>query len=158
MYHYVESGLDNIFLENGFIPHSTPYGDGMSIQDSAGLHRAIGIWLITMPKPLNGAELRFLRTEMETTQRDLAACLGTTEQTLRLWEKNRKKNMPGSADRLLRVVYKEYTGGDGHVKRMLDRLAELNQLSHARGSFRNTRNKWKDDSSAARNVEECVGT
>jgi putative transcriptional regulator len=35
-------------------------------------------------RPLNRAELRFLRLEMETTQRDLAALVGTSEQTLRL--------------------------------------------------------------------------
>jgi DNA-binding transcriptional regulator YiaG len=69
----------------------TPYREGISIKDTEGLHKAIGKWLISLPKPLNGAELRFLRLEMDTTQRHRAGIVGATEQTLRLWEKPRKK-------------------------------------------------------------------
>lgn len=143
MYHYRESGLDNIYLENGYRLHQTPYGEGVSIHNTDGLHKAIGQWLVALPKPLDGAEFRFLRIEMDTTQRDLAACLGTTEQTLRLWEKHRAKAIPGPADRLLRMVYTEYVGGDGRVRRMLKRLAELDQIDHAEGSFRETNRRWR---------------
>ena len=143
MYHYKQSGLDNVYLENGFRVHQTSYGEGVSIQNTEGLHKAIGRWLVSLPKPLNGAELRFLRLEMDTTQRDLAGILGTTEQTLRLWEKHRKKAMSGPADRLLRTLYIEYIGGDGHIRSMLERLCELDQLEHAEGSFRETNKHWK---------------
>jgi DNA-binding transcriptional regulator YiaG len=149
MYQYVESGLDNVFLENGYRFHKTPYGEGVSIQDTAGLNKAIGRWLISLPKPLNGAELRFLRIEMETTQRDLAEFIGTTEQTLRLWEKHRNKplpnaaGVPGSADRLLRAIYSEYIGGDGTVRHMVDRLAKLNQIDVPQVRFRETNRGWK---------------
>ena len=64
-YHYRESGLDNIFLIDGFRVHKTKYGRGVSIDNTEGLHKAIGRWLIDLPKPLNGAELRFLRLEMD---------------------------------------------------------------------------------------------
>jgi putative transcriptional regulator len=149
MYQYRESGLDNIFLENGYRTHKTPYGEGISIQDTAGLNKAIGRWLISLPKPLNGAELRFLRLEMETTQRDLAGFIGTSEQALRIWEKKRNKalpnaaGVPGSADRLLRAIYSEYIGGDGTVRRMVDRLAQLNQVEEVRMQFRETKKGWK---------------
>ena len=108
-HHYTESGLDNIYLESGFHIHDTPYGQGVSIQDTEGLHKAIGKWLISQPKPINGAELRFIRLEMESTQRDLAGIIGATEQTFRLWEKKRKSPIPGTADRLIRALYSEYT-------------------------------------------------
>jgi putative transcriptional regulator len=130
-YHYEESGLDNIYLENGYAYHKTPYGQGVSIEDTAGLHKAIGLWLVSLPKPLNGAELRFLRRELEMTQRRLAAVLGTTEQSLRLWEKNRKKGIGGPADRFLRALYSEYVGGDGSIRAMVDRLAQLDQIERA---------------------------
>lgn len=142
-YHYKESGLDNIYLENGFTHHKTAYGEGISIEDTAGLHRAIGEWVIETPKPISGAELRFLRTEMELTQRDLAALLGATEQTLRLWEKTRSKAMPGSADRLLRALYSEYAGGDGSLRKLVERLAELDQVEGAKACLRETRQGWK---------------
>lgn len=91
MYHYTESGLDNVYLNDGYTIHKTVYGEGVSIEDTDGLHRAIGKWLVEMPKPLNGAEVRFLRLEMDQTQRDLAAFFGTSEQTVRLWERKRNK-------------------------------------------------------------------
>jgi putative transcriptional regulator len=142
-YHYKESGLDNIYLENGFTIHNTAYGEGISIEDVEGLHRAIGEWIIETPKPVNGAELRFIRTEMELTQRDLAAILGTSEQTLRLWERGRNKAMPGPADRLLRAVYSEYIGGDGSLRELVDRLAELDQIQHTRACLRETEDGWR---------------
>lgn len=126
-YHYKESGLDNIYLENGYAIHKTPYGKGVSIHDTEGLHKAIGRWLINAPHPLDGRTLRFIRREMEFTQGALASLIGATEQTLRLWEKHRAKAIPGSADRLLRAIYAEYLGGDGSVRALVARLAELDQ-------------------------------
>jgi putative transcriptional regulator len=74
----------DMYLENGFHIHKTPYGDGVAIEDTDGLHNVIGRWLVRLPKPINGAELRFLRIEIDTTQRRLAGIIGTTKQTLRL--------------------------------------------------------------------------
>jgi DNA-binding transcriptional regulator YiaG len=148
-YHYEDSGLDNIYLENGFTIHETPYGQGVSIEDTAGLHKAIGLWVVSLPKPLNGAELRFLRIEMDMTQRHLATVLGTTEQTLRLWEKNRKKALPGPADRFLRALYSEYAGGDGSIRRMVDRLAQLDQIERAEARLCETDHGWEVARTAA---------
>jgi DNA-binding transcriptional regulator YiaG len=142
-YHYTESGLENVYLENGFHIHKTPYGEGVSIQNTAGLHKAIGKWLVAHPHPLNGAELRFLRTEMDLTQRDLAGIIGATEQTLRLWEKNRGKHIPGTADRLLRALYSEFVGGDVQIRKMLERLADLDRMEHAKACFSRTNSTWK---------------
>lgn len=143
MYHYKECGLDNVYLANGYRIHKTNYGEGVSIQNTEGLHKAIGRWLVKTPKPLTGAVLRFLRLEMETTQRDLAGILGTTEQSLRLWEKHRKKAIPGTADHLLRGIYQDYIGGDGRLRRMLENLTQLDQLQHAEACFQQRNNAWK---------------
>jgi putative transcriptional regulator len=154
MYHYTESGLDNIFLIDGYALHKTAYGKGVSIKDTEGLHRAIGRTLVSVPRPLTGAELRFLRLEMEATQRDLAGIVGTSEQSLRLWEKHRNKPISnGSADRLVRAVYSEYIGGDGTIRRMLDRLAELNQVEIEQTNFRQTSRGWKPQSAPA--MDSC---
>jgi DNA-binding transcriptional regulator YiaG len=142
-YHYLESGLDNIYLKDGYTIHKTAYGVGVSIDDTAGLHKAIGRWIVSMPKPIIGAELRFLRLELDQTQRNLAAILGTTEQTLRLWEKHRNKPLPGTADRLMRALYLEYVGGDGSIRSMLDRLAKLDEIDPPKAFGRPTRNGWE---------------
>lgn len=142
-YHYLDSGLDNIYLENGYTFYETPYGKGVSILDTGGLHRAVGEWLVFLPKPLIGAEVRFLRLEMELTQKNLAAFLGTTEQTLRLWERNRNKALPGSADRLLRVLYLESIGGDESARKTVERLAKLDQIDRAKARFSETNHGWQ---------------
>lgn len=143
LYHYTDSGLENIYLANGFEIHETPYGGGVSIVDTAGLHRQIGRWLIDLPKPLSGAELRFLRLEMELSQAKLAAVIGSEEQTVRRWEKARAKAMPGPADRMLRLLYNEYIGGDGSVRARVDRLAELDQIQQARAELRRDEADWE---------------
>lgn len=142
-YHYTECGLDNVWLENGFQEHDTPYGAGVSIENTAGLHRAIGDWLVSLPKPFNGSELRFIRLELELTQKALAALLGVSEQALRRWEKNRQKAFDGAADRLLRVVYTQYLDGEKSVLEMLDRLASLNEVDGQRTLFCETNDGWK---------------
>jgi len=144
-YHYVESGLDNVWLGNGYTFHQTPYGEGVSVDDMSGLHKAISQWLINTPKRLNGADLRFLRLEMDLTQKDLAGILGADEQALRRWEKNRNKSINGSADHLLRLVAKEYIHGDGEVRRMIDRLASFNALEDTSVVFRETGGGWQPE-------------
>lgn len=143
VYHYTSSGLDSIYLENGVLIEETAYGRAVSIEDSEGLHRAIGRWLIDRPSPLNGAELRFLRLEMEMTQRHLAGIIGGTEQTLRLWEKTRDKFIPGTPDRLVRALFAETLGGDHDIRRMLERLAELDRLEHEDKCFKRVSRGWR---------------
>lgn len=143
-YHYVDSGLDNVWLEDGYTIHQTPYGEGVSIHNTDGLHKAIGRCLIAIPKPLNGAELRFLRLEMELTQKAIAGLLNADEQAIRRWEKARTKPFNGSADRLLRVIYKEFADGDGSVRAMVKRLEELDQVEPTKIRFRETeRQGWQ---------------
>lgn len=141
-YHYTDSGLDNVYLLNGFTVHKTVYGKGVSIEDTAGLHRLIGRWLIELPKPLTGAELRFLRLEMELSQARLAAIIGSTEQNVRRWEKARSHPIQGPADRIMRALYNEYIGVDGSLRHMVDRLAELDQVQHPKAKLRWAKADW----------------
>ena len=59
MYHYVESGLDNIYLVNGFDFINSPAGQSVIIQDLDGLHEAIGRSLIHDRKALSGKRFVF---------------------------------------------------------------------------------------------------
>jgi DNA-binding transcriptional regulator YiaG len=142
MYQYKLSGLDNVFLLNGYHHHKTSEGTGVSVDDLDGLHRAIGRFLIEAPKPLNGAELRFLRLEMDLSQSHLAGIIGSTEQNIRRWEKQRKRPISGPADRLLRALYQEFIGEDGSVRRMLDRLAGLDQIEGGRVTVKRKSDAW----------------
>jgi DNA-binding transcriptional regulator YiaG len=148
-YHYAECGLDYVYLENGYVSHDTPYGKGVSIERAEELHAAIGSLIAGHPAPLRGVELRFLRVEMELTQRGLAGILGATEQTLRLWEKHRNKAIPGPADRLLRALYLEFVNGKSSVRRMVDRLAELDHGPRPVARMRETKDGWRPEDGAS---------
>ncbi|MEG0379379.1 MAG: helix-turn-helix domain-containing protein, partial [Eubacterium sp.] len=53
-----------------------------SFVDVEGLHRAIGINLVTHKPRLSGAEVRFLRKEMNLSQNGLAEILGVSVPTV----------------------------------------------------------------------------
>src|SRR5689334_1856236 len=126
-YHYTESGLQNVWLKNGFVIRKTPYGRSVSITDVAGLHRVIGLAIARQPK-LTGAELRFLRKEMEMSQTALAILVGTSEQNVSLWE--RRGQIPRTSDRLIRLLYAEHTGGKNvKIRELIERVNAQDQVA-----------------------------
>ena len=102
--HYTMSGLEDIYLLNGFKKKETPYGSGITISDIDGLHKAIGLSLIMDRKTLMPTELRFLRKEMKLTQAELAQRLGLSDQQVARWEKG-ESEISGPADKLIRIFY-----------------------------------------------------
>jgi hypothetical protein len=58
-YHYVASGLDNIFLANGVSIDETPYGALVTIDSLNGWHLAIGLHIIKKAEPLTGPSSGF---------------------------------------------------------------------------------------------------
>lgn len=135
MYHYTESGLRDVWLVNGYIEKDTAYGKVVSFVDVEGLHRAIGINLVTHKPRLTGAEVRFLRKEMNLSQNGLADILGVSESSVRAWETHRSK-IPKPSDRLLRVMYKGSVEKGSDIRNMLDKIAHLDrQMGEKRASF-----------------------
>ena len=109
MYQYQESGLDNVWLVNGYSVIDDPdYGECVSISDTLGLHKAIAHNLIFNKPRLIGAEFRFLRKELDLSQKALSDLFGNEEQAVARWEKTGK--VPKWADRLLRACLIEFYG------------------------------------------------
>jgi len=104
MYHYTECGLSNVWLQNGYSVKEIDGHKAVSISDADQLHEVIGRTLANKPY-LKATELRFLRKELGLSQSRLAALLGTSEQTVSLWE--RKGRIPKGHDRLIRLLYIE---------------------------------------------------
>ena len=125
MYHYQECGLRNVWLVNGYDMHTTPYGDGVSIHDIEGLHRAIARGLVNKAAKLTGSELRFLRKQMGLSQAKLALILGNEDQTVALWEK--RGTQPKIADRFVRALYREFVEGNAHIRDMIDLLVDADR-------------------------------
>jgi DNA-binding transcriptional regulator YiaG len=102
-FHYTASGLNNIYLMNGVVVETTPYGDEVTIENLKGLHRAIGLHIVEKAKAMTGPELRFLRKQMNLTQAELARELRISDQTIANYEKG--KTEIGPVDRFMRGYY-----------------------------------------------------
>lgn len=105
MYRYRECGLDFVYLANGYEIHETDYGTGVAIEAADSLDRAIAAALLRSTKRLSGQCVRFLRSQMDLTQKELADRVGTRRVTVARWEAKPHTPIPGAADRVLRVVY-----------------------------------------------------
>lgn len=124
MYHYTESGLANVWLMNGYRIEQTHYGEGVAIDDVQGLHTSIAQALTENPALLTGAAFRFLRYELELSQREISARIGADIQAVKRWEKAANKAIPGLADRMTRTLYRASAASEP-VRAFLDRLAAL---------------------------------
>lgn len=103
-FHYRRSGLDNIYLLNGF---EAEWVDGeryVTVMDVDGLHKAIGLHLVCNRKVLAPKEIRFLRKTLDQTQSELGRLIGQSDQQIARWEKG-ENNISGPADRLLRILF-----------------------------------------------------
>jgi DNA-binding transcriptional regulator YiaG len=102
--HYRDCGLDHIFVCNGYTIEHRDAEDFVEVEDREGLHQAIALHLVCNRKVLAGKEIRFIRNQMDLTQAQMAALLGTTSQSFARWEKEQTE-FPGTADRLLRINF-----------------------------------------------------
>jgi DNA-binding transcriptional regulator YiaG len=102
---YRACGLDGIFLCNGYEREQIDGEWFTYVKDIEGLHRAIALHLVANRKTLTPKEIRFIRTAMDKTQAEIARDLGVTSQTVARWEKGQTEELPGPADRMLRILF-----------------------------------------------------
>lgn len=144
MYHYRGAGLDNVYLKNGY--RKAKYGKEIvvSVEDAEGLHKAIAASLIHRPTRLTGQEFRFLRIEVGLSQRGLGELLGASEQSVHQWENRKTRQVPGAAERILRLLVREQLlNGDGKIAKLLGELVELDdRAAIERLCFEETKGHW----------------
>jgi putative transcriptional regulator len=139
MYNYTEIGLRYTWLENGVTRRTTAYGVATSIQDVDGLHKVIGRAL-AQKSHLTGTEFRFLRKELDLSQDRLVHLIGTTEQTIALWEKHGK--IAKAADRMLRAIYLEAIDRNVKLKEMSEHTGDLGWRDKEKMVFHDTDHGW----------------
>ncbi len=146
MYQYTLCGLPNVYLNNGYIVESTQYGEVVSIQNVKGLHQSIGLSLIESPNPLTSYEVRYLRKEMDLSQKALAEILNVKSVTVRKWE-SEANVINGAADRLLRALYKESVVDKSSIMLLVEKIAKLDQKIYAETKlqFRETDHGWQKE-------------
>ena len=143
-YHYRQCGLDNVYLRNGFQFESTKHGKTIRIHDIDGLHLAIGMCLIQEKKILSGPEIRFLRHELDLSQKTLGNLLDKSDQAVARWEKGKAK-IDGPADRLLRLLYESHAVENGprnRIRELLEQLSELDSSDLGDVQFEDTDTGW----------------
>jgi DNA-binding transcriptional regulator YiaG len=141
MYHYTEIGLDNVWLENGYIERSTPYGKAVAVIDADELHRVVALRIVEKMGRVTGKELRFLRTMLDLSQAGLSKLLGVTEQAVSLWERTGK--VPKSSDTVVRVLVLAKLDGHKAVGDLLAQITTVERIVHQRIVARETtRKKW----------------
>lgn len=127
MYRYLGCGLDNIQLRNGYEFVTSASGlEVVAIQDVEGLHRVIAENICDKEGPLSAKEFRFLRKELDMSQRTVAQFVGVEEQTVSLWERDVTAINPAS-ERLLRSLMKETLSGNPEIRGLLDKRCELDR-------------------------------
>lgn len=99
MYHYLESGLDNVYLSNGL-----PLLDSIDT-----LHTAIGNLLVQKAGCLDGTEILFLRRELGLSQKALGDRLDVNLKTVWRWENDKGRIKPDK-DASLRTLYLDFIG------------------------------------------------
>ena len=104
-YHYDESGLPNVWLENVEIRRCPNCGEeDVVIPRLDSLHRVLAEGLVRKPKRLTGAEVRFLRKTVGWSGKDLANLMHVDPATLSRWETG-KENVGAQSDMLVRLLF-----------------------------------------------------
>lgn len=87
--------------------------------------------------------MRYLRQELDLSQRRLAELLGVEEQTVSLWE--RRGRMSKLADRFVRALYREHAEGNASIRDIVERLAAKDRREHEskRAEFSRHADAWR---------------
>lgn len=130
MYHYKACGLSNVYLKNGFtVIDDDELGECVKFDDIHGLQQAIAMSLIEKESELSGEEVRYLRNEMDMSQKALADVLDVEDQTVANWEKGATK-IKRTSDIVIRMLYVECQKKEGSVRTIIDRLNDMDNTAH----------------------------
>ena len=145
IYHYTECGLDNVFILADSIEQDDDGEKVIMIPAIGLLHQAITEGVINNAGILNGKEIRFLRTEMEKTQAELAEILHCDSQTIARWEKDEHAISP-ALDMIIRQLVSEELGIPLAHKDDIKALSQ--ERSDAEETTRDIRAQFNNDMNA----------
>lgn len=123
---YTSCGLNNIYLLNGYTEIEYGGEKAFSIHNLDGLHRVIGEELCDLRRGLKGDEFRFLRIELDMSQKAIGEIFDKTDQAVAKWEKGQGE-VPRSYDLLLRNIFLEHIGENPLVTEMIEQINNLDR-------------------------------
>ena len=113
-----------------------------------GLHKAIAKGLVAKEACLTPKEFRFLRGELDLSQKMLGVLFDKTDQMIAKWEKAETK-IPLLADKAIRDLYMERIG-EGVIAHLLETLSQLDRKDcEMKLELEETENGWMSEVSAA---------
>ena len=131
MYHYTECGLSNVYLKNGVVIEEVDGEEYTSIDDMNGLHKTIAQIIVNSNTPLTHEEFKFLRVELNLSQKMLGTRFGVSEQTIARYEK-KTSSIPRTTDAALRSLYMESLEKNNPLSYFLDLLSDVEAISAAK--------------------------
>lgn len=142
--HYDWCGLDDVYLLSGYECIPTADGDDIVIKNMDELHKAIGMHLARHKKALNGKEIRFLRHELDYSQKTLGEILGVSAQMVARYEKQ-ETPIPEPAEMLLRLIYLSEVDPAVAVKirEMAEELRAKDDPAVSKNMFAVTEHGWE---------------
>jgi putative zinc finger/helix-turn-helix YgiT family protein len=117
-YHYLESGLDNLWLCDVEV-YRCQCGESAAIPQPIEIHRAIARCLLMSKTPLSGKEIRFLRKHIAMKAIEFAKRIGVDNATISRWE-NGKENPSDVADRVIRLACAARLGYSQEAKQLFE--------------------------------------
>lgn len=102
-YHYTESGLDNVYIMGVPIEVDDGGESTVTIASINQLHKVIALGIVNHEHGMNGAELRFIRTEMGLSQAQLAKIVHRDGQTIGRWERG-EIEIDETAETIIRLL------------------------------------------------------
>lgn len=141
LHHYVESGLDYVWLSGGFVREETAYGLAVMVENATALDHAIAEFVVQHRRHLSGQEVRFLRGLMDLTQEGLGELLGKDAQSVARWEKS-KTNIPPTEDRALRQLFLEHIGRKQPFTETVRQVASIRDELNALTATDGTGGRW----------------
>ena len=146
-YHFLECGLDYVFLINGYkIDNDPDFGEIITIYNPDILHREIARNVLLYKLSLDGQEVRFLRSLLRLTQQQLANKLDVTRETVVRWETGKTK-VPSSVDGLLRIIVWEQYLDEKKAVSFFE--AHKHDRTHYEAlEMQETKNHWKSQIAA----------
>jgi putative transcriptional regulator len=129
MYHYTLCGLSYVYLKNGYEITNEDGEEYISFHELKDLHRLIGKDIINQPKPMTGEQAKYLRVEMNCSQKQVGNLLGVDAQTVARWEKNTLEPVDRTVDTSLRALYAESIDEESKTGFFLRLLADTDEKS-----------------------------
>lgn len=147
LFHYIQCGLDNVWLTSGVETVETEYGKGFRVRDAGELHGAIAKAIANSTRALRGQEARFLRVQLNLSQEGMARLLGVDRATVIRWERAREKPLGRMQDIAVRMTYAARADGDDFLVSVIKELQDADEEAHGTGYrqvFESSNHGWRE--------------